>query len=474
MSKIVNSKPLTDVLPEKFKFLAENGPCVKLNGNADNIEILSTPAEFNDRLCELAVNSKRKIGLATLYMDNSEKSLRLINSCEKALTNNDQLQCNFLGDYPRGCRGEDSTRQVCLPLKKKFPQRTRISLYHTPYLRGFWKMILPKKLDETIGVQHSKLYLFDDDVVMSGANLSHIYFTNRQDRYIHFKNQPVLVELLWKIFRAIQKLSIEVDENDQEYFNSLDPQNSSLELWQKQAQELFDPILKSRPTISNLTGNDILIFPTLQASQLGIKHDSKTMMRLLSEGAFGGAPLFISTAYFNMEESMKLSLMSCKNNFVSLLIANEKANGFYKAKFPLGLVPEIYKFLTVQFHNLLEKSKMSSFFHLVEYHRQNWTFHGKGLWYFKENPNNNTENIACTIIGSSNYGLRSINRDTEVQLLVLGVGENEALSRKLKMEKDNLWNDKHTSEIDSGSREEMKASLPKFISQITWLLREYF
>ena len=219
MSKIVNSKPLTDVLPEKFKFLAENGPCVKLNGNADNIEILSTPAQFNDTLCYLATNSKRKIGLATLYMDNSEKSLQLINSCEKALSDNAELECHFLGDYPRGCRGADSTRQVCLPLKKKFPKRARISLYHTPYLRGFWKFILPKKLDETIGVQHSKLYLFDDDVVMSGANLSHIYFTNRQDRYIHFKNQPELVELLWKIFRAIQKLSIEVDENDQEYFN---------------------------------------------------------------------------------------------------------------------------------------------------------------------------------------------------------------------------------------------------------------
>lgn len=470
----VNSKPLEEILPEKFKFLTENGPCIKLNGSADNIKILHTPTQFNDTMCQLAENAKTRIGLATLYIDNSEKAQKLINACETAVSKNPNLTCHFLGDYPRGCRGNDSTRAVCLPLKKNFPRQTRISLYHTPYLRGWWKRILPKKLDEVIGVQHSKLYLFDNDVIMSGANLSHIYFTNRQDRYIHFKNQPELVDFLFKIFKAIQKLSVEIDENNQEYFNSLDPLNSDLKLWKQQAQELFNPILNYRSKLQNLTGNDILIFPTLQAAQLGIQHDSKIMMRLLNEGAFGNAPLFISTAYFNMEEKMKQSLMGSKNSFVSMLIANEKANGFYKARFPLGLVPEIYKFLTVQFHNLLEKSKMSSIFHLVEYHRQNWTFHGKGLWYFKENPKDHSENIACTIIGSSNYGLRSINRDTEVQLLVLGLGHNDLLSYKLKCEKDNLWNDAHTTEIDSESREEMKTTLPAFISQITWLLREYF
>ena len=37
-------------------------------------------------------------------------------------------------------------------------------------------------MNEVVGVNHLKVYLFDDDVILSGANLSNTYFTNRQDR----------------------------------------------------------------------------------------------------------------------------------------------------------------------------------------------------------------------------------------------------------------------------------------------------
>jgi len=37
-------------------------------------------------------------------------------------------------------------------------------------------------LREIIGVHHMKLHVFDDNVMITGANLSDDYFTNRQDR----------------------------------------------------------------------------------------------------------------------------------------------------------------------------------------------------------------------------------------------------------------------------------------------------
>lgn len=40
--------------------------------------------------------------------------------------------------------------------------------------------VLPPRVNEVIGVQHIKAYVFDDDVIMSGANLSNDYFTKRQ------------------------------------------------------------------------------------------------------------------------------------------------------------------------------------------------------------------------------------------------------------------------------------------------------
>jgi CDP-diacylglycerol--glycerol-3-phosphate 3-phosphatidyltransferase len=42
-------------------------------------------------------------------------------------------------------------------------------------------------VSEVVGVCHLKAYVFDDDVMISGANLSTTYFTNRQDRYYLFK-----------------------------------------------------------------------------------------------------------------------------------------------------------------------------------------------------------------------------------------------------------------------------------------------
>lgn len=45
---------------------------------------------------------------------------------------------------------------------------------------------LPGRINETVGVHHMKVYGWDDNVIISGANLSNDYFVNRQDRYVLF------------------------------------------------------------------------------------------------------------------------------------------------------------------------------------------------------------------------------------------------------------------------------------------------
>jgi hypothetical protein len=48
--------------------------------------------------------------------------------------------------------------------------------------------ILPSPLDEVVGVFHIKAYIVDDELILSGANLSEEYFSNRLDRYMLFTN----------------------------------------------------------------------------------------------------------------------------------------------------------------------------------------------------------------------------------------------------------------------------------------------
>jgi hypothetical protein len=59
-------------------------------------------------------------------------------------------------------------------------------------LPGWLGSRLPSPLDESIATQHMKAYVFDDTLIMSGANLSHDYFTNRQDRAVQFARSPHL------------------------------------------------------------------------------------------------------------------------------------------------------------------------------------------------------------------------------------------------------------------------------------------
>ncbi len=61
-----------------------------------------------------------------------------------------------------------NSRTLLLPLLQEAENRTHVALYHTPELRGFRKWLLPEKFNETIGVQHMKVYLFDDNLIISG------------------------------------------------------------------------------------------------------------------------------------------------------------------------------------------------------------------------------------------------------------------------------------------------------------------
>ena len=65
-----------------------------------------------------------------------------------------------------------------------------MSFYHTPHLREWVMSLLPSKWNETVGLQHLRLYVFDDSLIISGANLSQDFFTSRQDRYVLIENCP--------------------------------------------------------------------------------------------------------------------------------------------------------------------------------------------------------------------------------------------------------------------------------------------
>ncbi len=57
------------------------------------------------------------------------------------------------------------------------------------------------RYNETVGLQHCKVFVFDDTVVISGANLSQDYFHKRQDRYMAVDDCPALANYFDQLVR---------------------------------------------------------------------------------------------------------------------------------------------------------------------------------------------------------------------------------------------------------------------------------
>lgn len=57
-------------------------------------------------------------------------------------------------------------------------------------------------IGEVLGVHHQKIYIFDDRVVLTGANLSKNYFLNRRDRCISIES-PELSDYLYEYLQII-------------------------------------------------------------------------------------------------------------------------------------------------------------------------------------------------------------------------------------------------------------------------------
>ena len=125
-----------------------------------------------------------RIVLSALYWGVEEREKRLRDTVAESLAHNTRLRLKILLDWSRGTRltaGESSV--TLLSGLQEDPQtaaRCRLAFYQTPQLRGWLGRLLPRKWNELLGLQHCKVYVFDDSLIISGANLSRDYFTNRQ------------------------------------------------------------------------------------------------------------------------------------------------------------------------------------------------------------------------------------------------------------------------------------------------------
>ncbi|CAO1438022.1 unnamed protein product [Diamesa tonsa] len=456
----------TDKKLEHLNWLHDSAPAFPVKAN--NIQVISEPQQFYDTVLEKSANAKKRIVLASLYLGIGKLETDLVKAIQQNLKENVSLEVNILLDYTRGTRGIVNSKTMLMPLIQQ-SDNCNLSLYHTPALRGITKKLAPSRWNELLGLQHMKLYLFDDTVIMSGANLSNDYFSNRQDRYIVVEDRR-LANFFTNFIAKVQEFSMKVDRDGEVNLHDswkLSPYQSphvdfALEA-KKRIQNFFHTTYEQQKSLTDeIAEADTWVFPTMEMGQLKIHHDSIVTKKLLATSP-KGSTLKMATGYFNLTGNYMDSIVNECEADCSIIMAHPNANGFTGAKGPAGAIPAAYSLLAKRFYETIKKHGQEDRISLLEYERPNWSYHAKGIWYY---PHNSSLPF-MTVIGSSNYGERSVNRDLESQICL--VTTNKRLQNDLQKEYDHLINFASTAESQLIAR-----YVPQWVKIVVGLFKNFF
>ena len=160
--------------------------------------------------------------------------------------------------------------------------------------------------------------------------------------------------------------------------------------------------------------------------------------------------------------------------------------GYYRffLYFSLGGIPNAYSLISKwRYKDLINRNQCQRI-QFLEFHRKNWSFHGKGLWFYLENNFNpsqephtdpdHSDNLSSgpllTLIGSPNFGKRSVYRDMEAQVGIITVNKN--LQSDLMQERNDMLKDTTCVNLKTYDEEERKISW--WVYLITTFMNDQF
>ncbi|KAF9087815.1 CDP-diacylglycerol--glycerol-3-phosphate 3-phosphatidyltransferase [Mortierella sp. GBA35] len=409
----------------------------------ETIKPILTPSKFYSEMKDHIKKAQKSITLAALYLGHTENDL--VEALSEALRSRPGLKLNLLLDSLRGTRdsGKGSSASLLYPLLKAYPDQVRVSMYHTPDLSGFLKQVMPPRFNEGIGLMHMKVYAFDDTLIMSGANMSHDYFTNRQDRYIMFNNKDIS-EYYCDLVNVVSSLSYGLQDMGDTFQLKIgngipDPVEQSKD-FKKHATKTMRAFLKKWASIQQSPKDasyDTTLHPLIQMGPLGLRQDERVTLSVLdhvlhAQEQDGPAKVFITSGYFNFEKRYSQSIIHTKAANVGLIAASPEANGFFNSAGISKYIPPAYTLIEQRFFNDAKAAGNADRITIEEYLRKGWTYHAKGMWVYPPH----SDLPVMTTIGSPNFGYRSIVRDLEAQLFL--VTSNVGLRKSLHEELSNL------------------------------------
>lgn len=444
---------------------------------AEQISFLSSPGHFYETIVEQVAMARRRISLATLYLGSEELERRLVAQLGERLQTpgQDDLKVHIHMDYLRGTRGFPGLCSASMLRPLLSSGRLQVSMYLTPTLQGpSWRrLIVPPRWNEIFGLSHLKVCVFDDTVLITGANLSQSYFTNRTDRYVCIKEHPLLADYFVELLQTIASFSFHLRPSEMENkMLQFDEPSISISRAQEAITNFSRRHQEKIPGEKRLGEGDALLIPSIQMAPHSIRQDERLLESLINwyNQKHSDAQCSLASGYFNLAPLAQHIFRQADRlgrNPWQVLTSSPATNGFYKSAGFSQYIPDAYRSIEYAFlsqehpdrPNLVLNERGQSV--IYEYERADWTFHAKGLWL--DDPT-----MTATVIGSSNFGHRSFDRDLEAQLTIATGNQN--LAKEIRKERDDLF--AHGSLV---SKEDiLRIGLPSFsVRAASKLFRSY-
>jgi len=314
----------------------------------------------------------------------------------------------------------NNTLDLLKPLTEKFGNRVTISLFSLPAPST---TRLPSPADEVLGVFHCKVFAIDDEVLISGGNLSTEYFVDRQDRYVHFSNADTLADFYHEFINRLsgcgEIISGQVKQRTihdvSEMIKPSQPCQVSSEIDQNgnHHQNSFKTHQIKNESVDD--GVDTWVYPTMQCAPLCVFQDEeviKVVLKSASHSKHSNPPssffsMNLATPYLN-PPSWLVDVLANNSIPLQVMTAHPSSHGFKSARGVMSVIPLCYQYILNKHifpsflsarkernKNLKKEKDVLSMkqetqtqetqtdhlkFNLLSYERPYWTFHAKGLW----------------------------------------------------------------------------------------------
>lgn len=293
---------------------------------------------------------------------------------------------------------------------------------------------------------HMKCYLFDDHVILSGANLNDQYFTNRQDRYICIESRA-LADYLEQVIEIMGDYSQRLNssgtfDSQIDVFNGK-YRNRYLNQIGARLHQLAAKHCALSKSSESIKQDQVQVVPLVQFKSASLTQDEEFTKVLLQQLPLVAKQVRLTSGYFNLPRCYQTALLqpAFKPFTIETVAASEEASSFYRADGLLKYIPSVYTHLSQQFLRKVTDNKLQHILYRL-YHRNNWTYHAKGLWLVEP------DGTMLVTIGSPNFGHRSINRDVELQCVLYT--KNKLLKAQFQAEYENI--ERHTSIVTNAKQ----------------------